>query len=137
MLGFLGRIWPTCEKGLTWARIASIQGLAVLRGKEKPVAKKKTASEPGAIREANNPHAARAQRSHVTRAPLRVKVVIYADEAGGFTAEVPALPGCVTEGETRAELLANLREAIEGCLLAGSGAYQPLDASGQEEEIEL
>ncbi len=66
---------------------------------------------------------------------IRVKVIIHSAEEGGFWVEVPALPGCVTQGETRAELLANLREAIEGCLRAGSGI--PPAQEGREEEIEL
>jgi predicted RNase H-like HicB family nuclease len=37
-------------------------------------------------------------------------------EEGGFRAEVPALPGCVTQGETMDEITNNLREAIEGWL---------------------
>ena len=47
---------------------------------------------------------------------VKIKVVVHEAEEGGFWAEVPALPGCATEGETMEELLANLREAIEGCL---------------------
>ena len=70
-----------------------------------------------------------------TRA-LKVKVIIHEAEEGGYWAEVPALPGCVTEGDTRAELLANLREAIEGCLLVTPGSFQP-EPGGREEEIEL
>jgi predicted RNase H-like HicB family nuclease len=70
------------------------------------------------------------------RKGLKVKVVIHDAEEGGFWAEVPALPGCVTEGDTRAELLANLREAIEGCLLVTPGSFQP-EPGGREEEIEL
>lgn len=68
--------------------------------------------------------------------PLRVKVIIHDAEEGGYWAEVPALPGCVTEGDTRAELLANLREAVEGCLLVTPGSFQP-EPGGHEEEIEL
>src|SRR6266853_1621198 len=49
---------------------------------------------------------------------MNLKVVIHAAEEGGFWAEVPALPGCVSQGETRAELKANIREAIEGWLMA-------------------
>jgi predicted RNase H-like HicB family nuclease len=37
-------------------------------------------------------------------------------EVGGYSAEVPALPGCYTEGETLEEVRANLREAVEGWL---------------------
>jgi len=42
-------------------------------------------------------------------------IIIEADE-GGFWGEVPQLPGCVSQGETIAELKANLREAITGYL---------------------
>jgi predicted RNase H-like HicB family nuclease len=38
-------------------------------------------------------------------------------EEGGYWAEVPAIPGCATQGETFEELLRNLDEAIDGCLL--------------------
>jgi len=42
------------------------------------------------------------------------QVVIYPDrEDGGWVAEVPSLPGCVTQGATRAEVLSNARDAIE------------------------
>jgi predicted RNase H-like HicB family nuclease len=43
---------------------------------------------------------------------LKLKVILEPSEEGGFTAIVPALPGCVSEGETREEALANIREAI-------------------------
>jgi hypothetical protein len=47
---------------------------------------------------------------------VKIKVVVHEAEEGGFWAEVPAIPGCATEGETFEELLQNLYEAIEGCL---------------------
>jgi predicted RNase H-like HicB family nuclease len=47
---------------------------------------------------------------------MKVKVVIHEAEEGGYWAEVPAIPGCATQGETFEELLANLYEAVEGCL---------------------
>jgi len=47
---------------------------------------------------------------------MKLKVVIHAAEEGGFWAEVPAIPGCATQGEDFQELLANLYEAVEGCL---------------------
>ena len=47
---------------------------------------------------------------------MKVKVVIHEAEEGGYWAEVPAIPGCATEGETFQELLTNLYEAVEGCL---------------------
>jgi predicted RNase H-like HicB family nuclease len=50
------------------------------------------------------------------KAQMKIKVVVHEAEEGGFWAEVPAIPGCATQGETMDELMANLREAIEGCL---------------------
>jgi len=47
---------------------------------------------------------------------LKIKVVIHEAEEGGYWAEVPAIPGCATQGETYEELLRNLHEAIEACL---------------------
>jgi predicted RNase H-like HicB family nuclease len=47
---------------------------------------------------------------------MKIKVVIHEAEEGGFWAEVPAIPGCASQGETMDELMANLHEAIEGCL---------------------
>jgi len=48
---------------------------------------------------------------------MKVKVVVHEAEEGGFWAEVPAIPGCATQGETLGELMASLHEAIEGCLV--------------------
>ena len=45
---------------------------------------------------------------------MRVHVVLEQDEDGFWVAEVPAMPGCVSQGNTRQEALANIREAIEG-----------------------
>lgn len=47
---------------------------------------------------------------------MKLKVHIHSAAEGGFWAEVPSLPGCVSEGETREETLANIREAAEGWL---------------------
>jgi predicted RNase H-like HicB family nuclease len=47
---------------------------------------------------------------------MKIKVVVHEAEEGGYWAEVPSIPGCATQGETFEELLANLYEAIEGCL---------------------
>ena len=48
---------------------------------------------------------------------MKLKVIIHEADEGGFWAEVPAIPGCVTQAESRDELMRNLHEAIEGCLL--------------------
>ncbi len=47
---------------------------------------------------------------------MKLKVVMYQAEEGGYWAEVPSIPGCATQGESFEELLTNLYEAIEGCL---------------------
>lgn len=47
---------------------------------------------------------------------MNIKVRIHEAEEGGFWAEVPALPGCVSQGETLDETIANIREAITGWL---------------------
>ena len=60
-----------------------------------------------------------------------IRAVVHKAEEGGFWAKVPALPGCATQGETMDELRANLREAIEAWLEAGS----PQDAENQEDQI--
>ena len=48
-----------------------------------------------------------------------IKAIVHQAEEGGFWAEVPALPGCLTQGETREEIRGNLLEAIELCFEAG------------------
>jgi predicted RNase H-like HicB family nuclease len=55
------------------------------------------------------------------------KVVAHVDAEGGYWAEVPALPGCFSQGDTLAELKANVREAIEGYLSV-------LEAEGRQPE---
>ena len=47
---------------------------------------------------------------------MKLKVIVHEAEEGGYWAEVPAIPGCATQGETFEELLSNLYEAVEGCL---------------------
>ena len=44
---------------------------------------------------------------------MNLTVVLEPSGDGGFTALVPSLPGCISEGDTREEAVANVREAIE------------------------
>ncbi len=44
---------------------------------------------------------------------MKLKVVLEPSEDGGYTVYVPSLPGCISEGDTIEEALANIREAIE------------------------
>jgi predicted RNase H-like HicB family nuclease len=47
---------------------------------------------------------------------MKLQVIVHEAEEGGYWVEVPAIPGCATQGDTFEELLANLYEAVEGCL---------------------
>lgn len=47
---------------------------------------------------------------------MKIKAIVHPAEEGGYWAEVPALPGCITEGDTMEELIANLQDAITGWL---------------------
>ena len=47
---------------------------------------------------------------------MKIKAIVHQAEEGGYWAEVPALPGCITEGDTMEELENNLKDAIEGWL---------------------
>lgn len=60
-----------------------------------------------------------------------LKVLVHKAEEGGFWAEVPALPGCASQGETTEELLENIREAIEGWLSV------EIPVSGEVEILEV
>ena len=45
---------------------------------------------------------------------MKLRVIVEQDEAGYYVAEVPALPGCLSQGKTQEEAIANIKEAIEG-----------------------
>ncbi len=47
---------------------------------------------------------------------MKLKVIIHEAEEDGYWAEVSAIPGCATQGDTFDELLSNIYEAVEGCL---------------------
>lgn len=47
---------------------------------------------------------------------MKLKVIVHPCEEGGYWAEVPAIPGCASQGETLDEVLTKIREAVEGCL---------------------
>jgi len=65
---------------------------------------------------------------------MKLKVVIHEAEEGGFWAEVPAIPGCATQGDSFEELLENLYEAIEGCL---SVDLESIETSDKSRVIEI
>jgi predicted RNase H-like HicB family nuclease len=47
---------------------------------------------------------------------MKLKIIIHEAEEGGFWAEVPAIPGCMSQGDTMKDLIENLYDAVEGCL---------------------
>ncbi len=59
------------------------------------------------------------------------------DETGMIVAECPAVPGCVSQGKTEAEALANIREAIEVCLEARAANGMPLTVATREVEVKV
>lgn len=65
---------------------------------------------------------------------MTLKAIIHKAEEGGFWAEVPALPGCATQGESLAELESNLREAIDAWLSVDDEARE---SSVDDQVLEL
>ena len=57
---------------------------------------------------------------------MKLLVTLDRDETGMIVAECPAIPGCVSQGATEAEAMANIREAIAVCLEARAEAGMPL-----------
>jgi predicted RNase H-like HicB family nuclease len=45
---------------------------------------------------------------------MQIEIVLEPQAEGGFTATVPALPGCISEGDTKKEAIANIKDAIKG-----------------------
>ena len=68
---------------------------------------------------------------------MKYRVIIQKDEDGVLVAEVPALPGCISQGATRAEVLANIREAIEAYLEGLKDHDEPIPPSIDEEVVEV
>jgi predicted RNase H-like HicB family nuclease len=68
---------------------------------------------------------------------MKFRVHIERDEDGMFVAEVPALPGCISQGTTRAEALSNVKEAIEGYLASLRAHGEPIPPPIDEEVIEV
>ena len=68
---------------------------------------------------------------------MRYRVLIDQDEDGYFVAEVPALPGCVSQGDSRQESIDNIREAIAGYLESLAEHDEPIPPSIHEEIVEV
>ena len=66
---------------------------------------------------------------------MRFIVNLQPDETGMIVAECPAIPGCVSQGRTQEEAMANIREAIEACLEARAASGMPLTVETREIEV--
>ena len=66
---------------------------------------------------------------------VKLIVNLDRDETGMIVVECPAIPGCVSQGKTEAEALANIREAIEACLEARAANGMPLTVATREIEV--
>ncbi|MFW6367069.1 MAG: type II toxin-antitoxin system HicB family antitoxin [bacterium] len=65
---------------------------------------------------------------------MKLKVVIHKAEEGGYWAEVPAIPGCATQGEDLRELIENVYDAVDGCLSVDMDTVQ-LDTNDEVMEL--
>jgi predicted RNase H-like HicB family nuclease len=72
-----------------------------------------------------------------SKPPIRFRVVIEPDEDGIFVAACPSLPGCVSQGKTRKEALANIRDAMAGYLESLRKHKDPIPPSIIEETVEI
>ena len=68
---------------------------------------------------------------------MRYRVLIEQDQDGVFVAEVPSLPGCISQGATRSEALANAREAIAAFVESLEAHGDPVPPSITEEIVEV
>ena len=68
---------------------------------------------------------------------MKITVTIDRDEDGVWIAECPSIPGCVTQGDTKGEALANIREAIELCIEVRAELDMPLTIETRQVEVAL
>lgn len=68
---------------------------------------------------------------------MKYRVSIEKDEDAMFIARCPALPGCISEGKTRKEALANIKDAMEGYVASLKKHNEPIPPSIEEETVEV
>lgn len=68
---------------------------------------------------------------------MKYRVIIEQDEDGMYIAECSSLPGCISQGKTRSEALANIKDAIEGYVESLKKHNEPVPPSIWEEVIEV
>ena len=68
---------------------------------------------------------------------MKFRVIIEMDEDGIFVAECPSLPGCISQGKTRAEAIENIKDAAKGYLESLKKHNEPIPPSIYEETVEI
>ncbi len=66
---------------------------------------------------------------------MKLIVTLERDETGMIVTECPSIPGCISQGKTEAEALANIREAIQVCIEARAANGMPLTVETREIEV--
>ena len=66
---------------------------------------------------------------------MKLIVTLERDETGMIVAECPCIPGCISQGRTEEDAIANIREAIQGCLQARAAHGMPLTIAIREIEV--
>jgi antitoxin HicB len=68
---------------------------------------------------------------------MKFRTIIEQDEDGNYVVQCPSLAGCISEGKTRGEALANVKEAIQGYLTSLKKHNEPIPPSMEEETVEV
>lgn len=74
---------------------------------------------------------------HQQTAVVKFRILIKQDEDGVFISEVPELPGCVSQGDTREDAVANIKDAISGYVSSLKKHDEPIPLSIDEETVEV
>ena len=68
---------------------------------------------------------------------MKYRILLRQDEDGVYVAECPSLPGCVSQGKTRKEVLKNIKDSIKGYLASLKQHNEPIPPSIEEEMVEI
>ena len=68
---------------------------------------------------------------------MKYRIVVEQDEDGKYVAECPTLPGCISEGEARQEVITNVKDAIEGYISSLKKHNEPIPPPIEEEVVEV
>ena len=68
---------------------------------------------------------------------MKFRVLLELDEDGFYVAQVPVLPGCISQGKTREEAIENIKDAIRGYLESLKKHGEPIPTSIEEELVEI